>query len=67
MMMVGSALSFDLDASRLIYTSNTWHLVFFANKKKEFKKKKQLFHLFVISILNIHFLHHGNSRKSRSK
>lgn len=25
MMMVGSALSFDLDASRLIYTSNTWH------------------------------------------
>lgn len=23
--MVGSALSFDLDASRLIYTSNTWH------------------------------------------
>lgn len=27
MMMVGSALSFDLDASRLIYTSNTWHFL----------------------------------------
>ncbi len=31
MMMVGSALSFDLDASRLIYTSNTWHFLQEAN------------------------------------
>ncbi len=33
MMMVGSALSFDLDASRLIYTSNTWRF-FFARRKR---------------------------------
>lgn len=31
MMMVGSALSFDLDASRLIYTSNTWHFFSFVS------------------------------------
>ena len=35
MMMVGSALSFDLDASRLIYTSNTWRL-FFSRLKDTF-------------------------------
>lgn len=64
MMMVGSALSFDLDASRLIYTSNTWHFSREATDEKKRERRRKNNNDFFVSN-KIFFLQYGNHRNKQ--
>lgn len=61
MMMVGSALSFDLDASRLIYTSNTWHFL-----QEEEVEKKLSFFLLITFMMDLNENNNNNNNNNKS-